>query len=282
MAFDGTRAMRDHDLHNPDDLWFGDWNGETAIPQFVDRYNGIARQYYAGIGNVVDYPDGIDQLTEGAFALDAMRNVAAGLLYLGGRYKALTASDPDAVQHVPVDLVGYSRGAMQAVKLADVISQDGVPDPDSAYQQRVQQFIGNDPHGNPMYTYYWVTAYHNYFHPKIRFVGLISPVYMTGLIDPILATVTFGALETNWGWDTSLPAEAHVVVLHDQDPNQNDPPRYEQDITQVNGEVLNSGPYPWDHGHMGLHHEVLDDLLEVLDDLLDAANDVNVPVARSA
>jgi len=51
-----------------------------------------------------------------------------------------------------------SRGAVQAIKLANLISANGVPDPTTASQQRLQQFIGNAPDGNWVFTYYTQTT----------------------------------------------------------------------------------------------------------------------------
>ncbi len=74
---------------------------------------------------------------------------------------------------VPVDLVGYRRGAFCATELAYIIETLGIP-------------------GVPVGSV------------KIRYVGLVSPVNMTG-INTILSLATAGLYPTTFGWQTQLP-----------------------------------------------------------------------------
>ena len=139
--------------------------------------------------------------------------------------QSLEKSDPDVVDHVPADLFGFSRGAMQAVKLANLINEYGVPDPTSEVTKTLPNHWGKLPTGTKYQTYT------RYLHPQIRSVGLFSPVKMMGPIDPITAVASFGLLQFDWKWETTVPANGHLIVMHDANPFQMNPPRFEEPIT---------------------------------------------------
>lgn len=124
-------------------------------------------------------------------------------------------------QHIPLDVVGYSRGAMEAVKLVNDLSSIGVPD-----ASKPKETINGK-------------AQFPVFHPIVRFVGLISPV--------------MGPNEVAGVWPRSLPAG--VGYLYEALDNlPNDPFLPQHTITKAVG-TQGPAPQTFPMGHIEIGHD---------------------------
>ena len=161
----------------------GTWNGpakDSVVHQFFrNHYAGTAKAFYPGVGATCGP---VGKLLTGVFGFGARGIVAGALADLGSFYRDESRRD------VPVDVLGYSRGAFQAVRLTQRLAAHGLPD--RAGPGAARSFES--------------------FRPRVRFVGLISPVGQMGVV--------FTRLDP--GWAKCLPAGvgyAFQVLASDPD-----------------------------------------------------------------
>ncbi len=118
--------------------------------------------------------------------------------------------------NIPLDIVGYSRGGFGALVLMYVLDNVGIPIQSTA---RTISLPIYGPFG-------LVLGHHNvvqyaYYKPRIRFMGLISPVGQSSLISELVALITLGLVQFNPGWNTEIPSCADIFVADYSDPLEN-------------------------------------------------------------
>jgi hypothetical protein len=151
---------------------------------FYDRYNAGAggKVYEAGLGTGGGLPG---KLLGGGLGLGA-----GGVV--GDAYSKIVAyyQDPAVrAANEPIDIIGYSRGAFSAMSLASQIASDGVPINSTATYK-----VDDKGHKK--------LAHCDFFQPKIRFIGLLSPVGEMG--------VPFTKI--NPGFPSQVPAGTQVLA----------------------------------------------------------------------
>jgi len=219
-AFDGTWDFP----NNPNRG--GDFGGSTAIFKFFQEYSATDKQYQAGVGNGQDHPvhwapwtwpNALVSLWSGAFG-GAEANCQVDHMFQRIR---LFYSNPQN-RGIPLDLIGYSRGSFAAVKLANIIYQNGI----------------QVPSGKPSQT--------QKFFPWIRFVGLLSPVNQMG---PLAGS-----------WPTALPP--HVGYMYEAlDNTPNDLIFKQTTLSAASGTPFNEVSFvPYNHPTIGVMWDVLDQL----------------------
>ncbi|MDB5357129.1 MAG: repeat-containing protein, partial [Phycisphaerales bacterium] len=242
-AFDGTWDYPEQDKDAPKDkdgnpigfIRGGPWNGSTVIYEFAKyHYASPNVDYHRGVGNALDHKV-VGHLFLGAFG------AAEANAFVNAAYDSLATfyTDPNN-RGIPVDIIGYSRGAYEAAWLAHRIQEDGIPDLNTKKTVLV-----------------WVTAEHGqrkqvpkvtyqYVHPQIRWVGLVSPVNQMGPL-------------TNWP-STLPPGVVNCFEALDNDPNNI---IYLQiPITCATGTNLDQpAPYPEGHPQIGIDPKVLNDMI---------------------
>ncbi|MDB5290621.1 MAG: hypothetical protein JWL69_1862 [Phycisphaerales bacterium] len=152
----------------------------TNIYQFYKlHYAGTNAQYNRGPGNSVDHPNVASRDFLIAFGdAEAVAIERGALAKLNNFYQ-----DP-AQAGVVLDTIGYSRGAFEAVALVNDMLRKGIPVQSTKYTTRGM-------FGVPI-----ATGYKAYVAtPKVRFVGLISPV--------------MGPARVPFLWDFSVPSGTH-------------------------------------------------------------------------
>ncbi|HZL37064.1 MAG TPA: Ig-like domain-containing protein, partial [Tepidisphaeraceae bacterium] len=148
----------------------------TDISQFLTADDGVQNFYEPGVGNPHDTPFGKLRYSTIAFGdAEAMVFERDALREVQTFY-----SDPKNI-HIPLDVIGYSRGAFEAVKLINNVFNDGTGIGDLRYKRTTRTL------GIPTGT----TYDGHYLHPQVRFVGLISPV--------------MGPMRVPFLWSESLP-----------------------------------------------------------------------------
>jgi hypothetical protein len=200
---------------------------KTNVRQFFLAYTGTDRQYHRGVGNSVDHPQpfgGLGPMIFGdreAFAIEC---------------KALGELDqfyqtPEN-QIISLDTVGYSRGAVEAVKLVSDLADVGFIDIPTKVTDR------SDP-ANPRVD-------SGPFHPTVRFVGLISPV--------------MGPFEHQGFWPYNLPAgPERLYEALDNEPNNPFLPQHV--VGYEPGTIGTVKTYPDNHINVGYDKKVMEELL---------------------
>ena len=242
VAFDGTWDFP----NNPNRG--GDFGGSTAIRQFYEAYTPNTKTYFRGVGNAADHGL-VGQLLHGAFGLEASQFVESAEGVLEQFYAAA------ANRSVPVDIVGYSRAAFEAVALANWIATKGIPDLTGGKTVTVWNTKNTLSTTRTLYTKPPI-------HPKLRFLGLISPVGEIGLP---LTSLNLGT------WPTSAPASvANMIQILDNQPND---PIFIQTTIESDGVGDYYGPIlPYSHPAIGVESETLEDFTS-------RANQDGVPVS---
>jgi hypothetical protein len=248
VSFDGTWDFPANTMH-----------GETDIHKFSGYYNSSHNDYKTGTGAWnLQHNFFVGAALNGAFGIDAGIAIQQELTALGTFY-----ANPANVANIPIDVVGYSRGCMQAVLLANIIATYGIAVPGSGRLVPVMT-------AGQCWRKRRIDVV--YVHPKIRFVGLISPVSMMGF-DAILSLVP-GNPQTFLGWPTSLPGSvASVTQILDGFPSQW--PFIQKPISLDPGTSSSTVQTPYDHPTIGI-------MPDVLGSLLNAANAANAPVPTAA
>jgi hypothetical protein len=167
----------------------------TNVRQFFLHYGSDDKKYHRGVGNRVDHPQpfgGLGPLIFGdreAFAIECKAVEELDQFY-----------QVPQNQIVSLDTIGYSRGAVDAVKLVNDLADVGFIDIQTKVTDR------SDP-ANP-------TVFSQAFHPTVRFVGLISPV--------------MGPFEHKGFWPYNLPAGPdRLYEALDNEPNNPLVPQHE-------------------------------------------------------
>lgn len=255
VAFDGTwewpGRMHKHDKNDPNEQ---PYNRQTSILHFSQKYQQEGK-YFRGVGNLQDHPTGLlvadeGDLFQGAFGFEAISKVIAQYNNLIDFYQT-----EDHRKHVPLDLIGYSRGAYQAMKLAEWVGKFGIPN--------------NSAGGTP-------------FQDKIaiRFMGLVSPVGQMGA-EPVLHKLTLGWLPPlNLGWPTVVPKNVkhflQIVVDAAHATNS--------DNVQTTMTIPNLDPAPGisyeTHVYNDESHGDLGEDPKALREMIHTARVYNVPVAK--
>jgi hypothetical protein len=173
-AFDGTWDFPNNTYYNPPRT--------TAIVHFRDDYKGTAVDYHAGVGNGKDHPINLAPWTWPNIAVDIYSGIFGGLesaVQLNKAWDSLVSfyKDPSHA-FIPVDIIGYSRGAFVAANLANRITSRGIT------ILRTLEV--------PYRTGFRQVKVYDTIHPWVRFVGLISPVKQMGPF--------------SGNWPTKLPA----------------------------------------------------------------------------
>ena len=195
VAFDGTYQTENSHPSGQGKPWDG-----SVIFGFDRRYHAIER-YFRGIGNPIDHPNEPDHVLQGSFALEANRIVKDAYDLVVDFYQDQSHRD-----NVPLDVIGYSRGAFQAAMLTRMILERGVPDLAAGRERRsvAINMGGNRP---PIYGFE-NTPRHSFIGVdgvKVRLLGLLSPVAQFGA-DPFFNLVGFfGALHLNIGLPSERP-----------------------------------------------------------------------------
>jgi hypothetical protein len=190
----------------------------TAINRFLTDYTG-KRNYNYGVGNTQRHPELFDHLINGAIG-----GPDAGAILQIGWNKLVNFYQDASTWGAPVDTIGWSRGAFEAIMLAwDVTA--GIPNLATKVTRG----------GNVTY---------HYIPPiPIRFVGLISPVGQMGPGQEAF-------------WRTTLPAgvkyfaeAGDIRPLHPIYP--------ESVINAAPGTTPAFQQFPYSHGYMGYEWPVL-------------------------
>ena len=231
VAFDGTWQKQADD---------------SSIVKFKDNYLGADKDYHEGVGvrlvqlNPLTWPNIIPGIASGAVGgPEASAQVTSALDKIEKFYA-------NPVNHgVPIDLIGWSRGAFEAAKLANLIAS-GIPDLSRPVTIKGRQ------------------TYPYKFSPLIRFVGLISPVRK------------MGKWIGNWGeWPTVLPAGIKSVwEAGDNAPN--DVIFTETRITAAAGTAYYFHQYPHPHPFIGYWQPF--NAPEVYDAMVAAASAAGAPI----
>lgn len=244
----GIRFAKLRPVEAFDGTWDLPGNGSDIYVFYNTHYNSPNRKYHQGVGaqdkQYADLTgDALDKahfkyehVKKGIFGNDEANSLAdTGLQEVQEFYK-----DPQN-RGVPLDLIGYSRGAFEAVKLANLLA-NGVPDPSSKTTDKNSKQV--------TYTRYW--------HPPMRYVGLVSPVAQM-LPNP----------NPN-DWPSSLPSGwAYMYQALDNKPN--DLIYTQTTITRAAGTA--GAP---DEQTQDDHHKIGLDA-QVLDHMIAAANTAHVP-----
>ena len=200
----------------------GTWNDETDDTdghKFLKYYDGTFRDYEPGVGT---HQNILAKLFNGLTGFEA------GFIVDNARRKIQTFYQAGH-RDVPVDVIGYSRGSFQAVKFANWLVEDGfkVPDLDPKHQGKT------------------IT-----FHPRVRYIGVISPVGQMGELGTKL----------DFGWEKSLPSGvASAFVAWDNSPGRLDYPETHIDITRA--AQYSSQQFDSTHEEIGYKESVMNALL---------------------
>ena len=268
-AFDGTKDYQNNPAHS------GDLGNYTVIGKFAEKYYGLGN-YERGVGNVVDHPgtSGLpSRLLQGAFGFEADKKAYDVYNAIVSFYQVEYNR-----KHVPLDIIGYSRGAFSAMKLVDIIARKGIPDLSKIQVIEEEVPLGYDHSNHRMLTRTREVMVAPFFSERpIRFLGLVSPVgQMVGT--PPLRVATFGWWNTNFGWPTTVPSGVrHVTQLLDDAPDSLIYP--ETTMTYPPGNSWDP-PVRADGNNPDLDHGAIGVNLWTWDQLMDASRGVNVPVSR--
>jgi hypothetical protein len=196
----------------------------TGVFLFTSRHYNDTKNYLRGVGNRTDH------------------------IHLAGRLYFLDQGDAEARkfeqeamtdvstfynqniqnQDIPLDVVGYSRGAMAAVKLVNDLSSKGVPN-----TFKPKQTIG----GKLQFPT---------FNPNVRFVGLVSPV--------------MGPNQIPFVWPKSLPAGVGLM-FQALDNFPGDPFLVQHTITRAKGTGGDDQTFQLGHIDIGHDQGVLKNLI---------------------
>ncbi len=269
VALDGTLDY----LNNP--IRGGDFGNQTVIAKFSELYNAPKRanDYHVGTGIFGDNPDIVRMAVFGATGLDAPTKIKNAVERLVEFYR-----NPSHL-NIPLDIVGYSRGAFSAVQLAALVSQ-GLEDKQQflRFENKPVQ-TGTNAHG----VMSRVPVYKRIQIP-MRFLGLISPVAQFGL-DAFPNFITAGGINLHIGWPTKVPsAVRHVVQLLDNQPNHRIFPQTKMAVDPATDYFDSPADLPnenfFDHGLFDGGHPSIGVNKAVGRVFSDRARIVNVPVDR--
>jgi hypothetical protein len=185
VAFDGTGDT--------------ETNHTTVNDFYVDYQNVSNRVYEAGVPGLIGTPLLItdqqltDQLQHG---LDDVEQ-----LYQSSYYR----------DNVPFDIVAYSRGCYAALAFAQIVTAKGIVNdarPAISPSFSFSPGLNIAPH---LFVYYPGRPV-EYFpdKPKVRFMGMISPVGQTGILTELVGLGSWGTVQLNPGWATTVPSGAFV------------------------------------------------------------------------
>ena len=244
-AFDGTLDYPEQDKGKKkgDSFRGGPWEGSTAIDIFRKGYDG-PKDYRMGVANAIEHPLNLNPLT---WADQAFRgyHIAFGGLEQLGKVSDAFKNLHDYFQlprhrTTPVDIIGYSRGAFGAVRLANLLSK-GVEDESKKQRINLKNAKGHDYGTRVIYD----PA--NNIPVTVRFVGLISAVNQMG---PNIND-----------WPTSLPPGVqYLYQAHDNSPGSFLFP--ETDITTAAGTQSYGVSFVnYDHPSIGVQAPVLEDMV---------------------
>jgi hypothetical protein len=190
---------------------------DTNVFLLSSRHYQGSVDYVRGVGNRKDHMHLLGRM----FLLD-LGDAEALKLEREAMDNVQTFYNQDVThQDIPLDVIGYSRGAMEAVKLVNDLSSIGVPN-----IFKPKQTINGKAQFTP-------------FYPAVRFVGLISPV--------------MGPNEVAGVWPRSLPAGVgYLYEALDNFPL--DPFLPQHTITKA---AKTSGPAPqtFQLGHIDIGHD---------------------------
>ncbi len=230
-AFDGSwdypnNPGRGGDFPDPTNTLYS-----TAIYVFESQhYNAAsgAKHYYRGVGNVQQHKIG-GHYFHGAFGgPEAKAIVHESLDDLAAFYQ-----DPTH-WNIPVDIIGYSRGAFEAVKLGNFLNE-GIP-------QWSTKYTASGAFGLS------ITKYRNYIPIHLRFVGLISPVSQ------------MGPGQTSY-WPTVVPeCTGYLAQALDNNPSSGLYPQ--TTVTAPVGTQHDEHTFPYDHPTIGVKQDVLNYLIQ--------------------
>jgi len=184
--------------------------------------------YYRGVGNAQQHKIGGQYIHVVIGGPEAATIVHEGLDDLAVFYQ-----DPTH-WNIPVDVIGYSRGAFEAVKLANFLA-DGIPQWSTKYTAR-------GAFGLP------ITKYKHYIQIHLRFVGLISPVGQMGLG------------QGNY-WPTGVPdCTDYLAQALDNNPSSGLYPQ--TTMAAPVGTQHDETTFPYDHPAIGVRQDVLNYLIQ--------------------
>ena len=198
---------------------------------FYDHYLGSGK-YYPGVATNQWHPhDPVGKVLAVAFGhSDAKAIVRTALRDLIQFYQV------PSNRTVPVDMIGWSRGSFESVKLANLIASGAVH-----FFEKKRTALGQS--GRPESVYADPVT----LRPWVRYVGLISPV---GQMGP----------EAGSYWPTSLPGGVHYMYQA-LDNRPEDLIYWETTMTAAVGTVVSQPPrYPFSHSEIGYAQQVLTDM----------------------
>jgi hypothetical protein len=233
-AFDGAWDFP----NNPDRG--GDFNGSTVIYKFYGDYlpgKLGSKNYYPGTGNMQEHK------LPGHLLWGMLGGPAAGA-YVGRAMQALEAFYSDPLhRQIPVDIVGFSRGAFEATKLANLITQ-GIPD--ISKPAVTTWTTTTDQKGHLVRVPHSIRPL---IFPWIRFVGIVSPVGQMGLGQGLF-------------WPTSLPSNVGSFAQA-LDGTPGEWPYLQTPIT-ITGQTPDTITYDGQNGNPLYNHETIGVVEEVL------------------
>jgi hypothetical protein len=207
----------------------------------VKYHQGPGAQEKTLAGKTGDaFDKGVDTLEShlnGALAGDAAKRLEnTGILEIQNFY-----SDPKNLG-VPLDIIGYSRGAFEALKLAD-----------EAAIGILNLATKNTRGGLVKFTREQI---------PLNFVGLISPVGMMGVVPPGSSSDSSVGGDTDWP-DSLMNEWTYFYQALDGSPN-NWP--YMQTKVKMNGPTQDLSSKPWEDNHhtIGVDGKVLDQMLAAM------------------
>lgn len=211
----------------------GTWNhaakGSVIYQFYRDRYAGTAKAYYPGVGAACG---SLAFVVGGLLGVGATQITSRALGDLARFYREPAHCD------VPLDLVGYSRGAFQVLRLLHRIRSTGL-------RVRAESFC--------------------VMRPRIRFVGLVSPVGQMGAVFTRL----------NPGWPKTLPPGVkYAVQLLAADPEHR---FFMETSLDISAAATAASPPRSAHGHAAIGWAG-----DVVNQLTEHAREAGVPVCVSA
>jgi hypothetical protein len=212
-----------------------DTKANSIIYQFAETHYQDLKSYHKGSGNATDHPN---------LAVRAILIAYGDLEALKFEQEALDdvftfyTRNPQN-QDIPLDIIGYSRGAMEAVKLVNDLHTFGIPD----ISKPLPPVNGKKEYQS--------------FKPLVRFVGLVSPV--------------MGLPEIQGAWPDSLPKGVqYFFEALDKDPNN---PILLQHPIAIDPSTKTWPTFSPGDGHIKIGHDPI-----VLNKLIAAAEAAGAPV----